>query len=485
MHRSIALVNSPYYLRAHSTFRYVEGHTLPMGLLSLAAVIRRDLPEVSVNLVDGMAEALTPGELLERILQTNPSLVGIGSFTYSINDTLLLAKWLKQRRPDVTVVLGGVHVTNCPQEVMVDSNVDFVFRGEAEYAFRDFVSGRPFESIPGLVWRDGSGAVVMHAETAVLDSVDDLPRPAYDLVDMKRYFPTAGQCRRSPAGAMITSRGCPGNCIFCSSAVSGHRARFRSAQSVFEEMEFLANTYGLREIIFMDDVFTLKNDRVRELCALILDNGLDVLWDCSTRAQYVDQDLLATMKRAGCNQISFGVETGDERVLSDIRKGQSLDQVREKVALAKAAGLESRCSFILGLPTDTVESMQHTIDFALELDPHLVSFYIASPYPGTDMYDWAVSNDMLVTTNWSYYDQSHHLMNIPGATAAQIDEMYQSAYGSFYHRPKYLFRRLMMLRSWYDVRNAALAARMTFNAHAELEMDFDAVQARVEAQYAG
>lgn len=483
MMKNVTLVNAPYYLRGRTSFKYIEGYTIPLGIMSIAAVIQRDHPDVDIRIIDGMAINLPPGDLLNAILKESPEIVGIRSFTYNINDALLLAKWIKIRNPDIKIAIGGVHATQLPLEVIRNSAVDLVFRGESEYAFRDFIAGKPYRDIDGLVYKNPDGTIKMNPNMGLIDDLDDLPMPAYDLVDMKKYFPVAGQCHRFPASTVIASRGCPGRCIFCSSSVSGKKIRKRSAENIFKEMLFLMEHYGVKEIVFGDDVFTSDKERVFELCRLIKQNNVDILWDCSTRVQFVNEEMLNAMKGAGCSEISFGVESGDEYILKAIKKGQTLSQVIDKVNMVKKAGLESKCSFILGFPQDTMETMQKTIDFAIELDPHIVSFYIACPYPGTVMYDWAAENDNLLTKNWSYYDQSHHIMKIPNAASEQIDSMFKKAYASFYHRPRFILKRLRMIRSLYDLKNAFKAAWMTLNVHAFPETDFEAVQDRVEGQY--
>lgn len=479
----ITLINSPYYLRGDSTFKHIEGYTIPFGILSLAAVIRRDLPDTHVAVVDGRAENLSPDALLDRILGTKPELVGISSFTYCINDAMLLSKWIKKAAPDVKIILGGVHVTQLPEEAIRNGDIDFVIRGEGEYSLRDLIAGGNLDDVKGLVYKDQNNHIKMHPEFGIVEHLDDLPTIAYDLIDMNKYFPTAGQCHRFPASAMITSRGCPGRCIYCSSSVSGKKVRYRSARNIADEIKFLIRTYGIREIVFMDDVFTSNKERLLEFCRMVHDEKIDILWDCSSRVQHVDEGILLKMKKAGCSQLSFGVETGDENVLKSIKKGQTLDHVRKKVALSKKAGIETRSSFILGFPSDTMESMKKTINFAIELNPHLVSFYIATPFPGTEMYDWAVKNDKLLTTNWSLYDQQHHILNIPGATSREIDDMYKLAYRSFYHRPRFILRRLLMLRSMYDIKNAFKAVKMTVKAHALPELNIEELEAGINEQY--
>jgi radical SAM superfamily enzyme YgiQ (UPF0313 family) len=481
--KRVTLVNSPYYLRGDTTFKHIEGYTIPFGILSLASVIRRDLPDTHIAVVDGMSENPSPDALLDRILATDPDIVGISSFTYGIKDTLLLSKWIKASRPDIKIILGGVHVTQLPYEAIKDANIDFIIRGEGEYSFRDLIAGKEPDSIKGLVYKDTVGNIKMHPEFGKIEDLDELPTIAYDLVDMSKYFPTAGQCHRFPAAAMITSRGCPGRCIYCSSSVSGKKVRYRSAKNIANEIKYLISNYGIKEIIFMDDVFTFNKNRLIEFCRLVQDENIDIVWDCSSRVQHVNEDVLQIMKKSGCSQLSFGVETGDENVLKSIKKGQTLDHVRKKVALSKKAGLETRSSFIIGFPADTVESIKKTIAFAIELDPHLVSFYVATPFPGTEMYDWAVKNNALLTTNWSLYDQSHHIMNIPGASTEEIDVLYKHAYKSFYHRPKYMLRRLLMLRSFYDIKNALKAVKMTLKVHAIPKANYDELETTVNEMY--
>ena len=455
MYKTVCLVNPPWIQRHRSIWEEVEGRTLPFGLGYVAAVLERD-SRAEVSIVDAKANSFTLQETVQKIVGTSPDVVGIGSCTYDYTDGVTLARMVKENAPDVIICFGGFHASALPEYTLDNSWVDYVVRGEGEYTFLELIQGIPPQKIKGLSYKH-HGDIVHNPNRLLIENLDDLPRLSYHLLPMEKYYPTAGQCRRSPAAAMVVSRGCPGVCIFCCSSVTGRRIRQFSPGRISDEVQFLVKHYGIREIVFMDDTMTYPRDEMVQLCNLLIERKCDVIWDCSTRVTAVDQSLLELMKKAGCNQISFGVESGDDTILKSIRKGHSVHQVKKAVALAKKAGLEVRGSFILGFPEDTEETMKKTIAFSCELDLDLASFYIATPYPGTDMFEWAEKNDRLLTKDWSLFDQSHCTMDIPHASSETIRECYVKAWKSFYWRPSYLLKRVSRMRSADDIVSALRA----------------------------
>jgi radical SAM superfamily enzyme YgiQ (UPF0313 family) len=460
MYQNVCLVNPSWVQREHSIWENVEGRTIPFGLGYLASVIERD-SDARVSIIDAKAEDLTLQETLHRVMVMSPDMVGIGTSTYDYNDGVTLARMIKERVPDISICLGGSHVSALPEAALENTFIDFVVRGEGEYTFLELVKGYSCKKIKGLSYKDG-GTVVHNADRPVTP-LDDLPRLSYHLLPMEKYFPTAGQCRRLPAGAMVVSRGCPGRCIFCCSSVTGKRMRRFSPQRIQDEITFLVETYKIREIVFMDDTMTYPREEMVTLCNLMKSSQYDLIWDCSTRVDCVDKPLLTLMKEAGCNQISFGIESGNDRVLNSIHKRHQIKQVKNAVTLAKACGLEVRGSFILGFPEDTVETMNQTMQFSQELKLDLASFYIATPYPGTEMFEWAKRNGQL-TADWSQYDQSHCCMKIPHADCETVEHLYRKAWRSFYLRPQYLFNRLKMVKSVHDLSSAFRAVKGVFSA---------------------
>jgi radical SAM superfamily enzyme YgiQ (UPF0313 family) len=267
---------------------------------------------------------------------------------------------------------------------------------------------------------------------------------------MDKYYPAQGSYQRLPSFGMITSRGCPGRCTYCKGSLLGQVIRFKSAESIFEEIDFLQKNYGIRDITFYDDTFTSSKKRVREFCDLIIKNKMDLTWCCFSRVDTVDYDLLVQMKKAGCYQVLFGVESADSQILANINKMISLEKVEETVADAKKAGIEVRLSFMLGNPGETEETMEKTIRYAIALDPDLVSFNITTPYPGTEMFKWAKEKGYLIHENWSEYNFAEPVMELPTVSSEKVLEYYKKAHRRFYFRPKYFLKRIMRIRSIND-----------------------------------
>jgi len=216
---------------------------------------------------------------------------------------------------------------------------------------------------------------------------------------------------------------------------------------VVDEIQMLQERYGIREISFYDDTFTVHKNNVMKFCDLIAGRGIDITWSCFARTDCVSPPLLARMRSAGCHQILFGIESADPQILENIGKPIELDQARRAVRMVKDAGIMVRAAFMFGNPGETVASMRRSIDFAKELNPDIVVFNITTPYPGTRMFDWAKEHGYLRPVNWGDYDLANAIVDLPTVSVEQINEMYRRAYREFYLRPRYLLRRLMQMTS--------------------------------------
>ena len=299
MHKTVCLVNPPWIQRQQSIWENVEGRTLPFGLGYVAAVLERD-SRADISIVDAKADELTPEKTVQEIVETSPDVVGISSCTYDYPDAVTLARMVKEKAPDVITCFGGYHASALPELTLKNPWVDFVVRGEGEYTFLELIQGAPPQQIKGLSYKHHR-KIVHNPARPLMENLDDLPRLSYHLLPMEKYYPTAGQCRRSPAAAMVVSRGCPGVCIFCCSSVTGRHIRRFSPERILNEIQFLVENYGIREIVFMDDTMTHPREELIQLCNLLTQKELGVIWDCSTRVTAVDQSLLQLMKKAGSN----------------------------------------------------------------------------------------------------------------------------------------------------------------------------------------
>jgi len=214
----------------------------------------------------------------------------------------------------------------------------------------------------------------------------------------------------------------------------------------------LQKNYGIKEFAFYDDTFTLFKNLVKEFCSIIIEEKIDITWSCFTRVDYINEELLGLMKQAGCHLILFGVESADEQILQNINKKISLEQVQEVVKLARKMGVETRASFMFGNQGETEETIKKTIDFAIKLDPDEAQFNITTPYPGTELFNWAKEKNYIKSFNWNDYSYSNVVLELPGLSREKLHYYYQLAHRKFYFRPKMILRRMSHIRNWAQLK---------------------------------
>ncbi len=430
------------------------GRYPPLGLLYVASYCESRGHSVCVR--DAIVEDLSFEQIEGFVREYQPRFVGITSVTAQIQRAQRVAAICKRVSPDSMVVIGGSHGSVVPGDVLEDRNIDYVIRGEGEYSFTQLVEGEPIRSIRGLSHRV-SGRVVHNPASDPIMDLDALPMPAYHLTPFEKYRPSVGSYKRVPSVAMMSTRGCPGKCTFCTSAET--TLRTRSAVNIVNEVERLQSAYGVREVNFYDDTFTIFKQNVVAFCDMIVDRGIDLTWSCFARSDCVTESLLKKMHAAGCHQILYGVESADETVLKNIRKDIDLKRTREAVRMTQKAGISVRATFMFGNPGETVASMRKTIDFAKALNPDIAMFNITAPLPGTVLYDWAKRNEYLLTDDWRDFDAAKVIMELPTVSNADVNLMYRTAYREFYLRPRYLMRRLVQWRNIEDVKMSLRAMR--------------------------
>ena len=351
--------------------------------------------------------------------------------------------------------------------------VDLVVRGEAEetiveivraldtagetHAGRERLGACDWGVVAGLTWRDAAGQVVSNPGRPLPRDISGIPWPAFHLFKIERYTNlqplTDGLDPHARAYTIVTSRGCPYQCIYCSKPITGNTWRARPPEDVVAEWRYLVEEMGATEIGVTDDVWNLKLDRAKELCRLLIDQGLTrVPWVTihGMRADHTDAELFRLMKAAGCKRVGFGVESGNQAVLDAIKKRQTLDDVRRAFREARAAGLQTMGFFIFGLPADTEASMDDTIRFALELDPDLANFMIAAPYPGTELWDIARRDGRLFSMDWRDYaiHDEKARYELPGLPPELVERKWHDAYRRFYLRPSRIWRRATNPDTW-------------------------------------
>lgn len=442
---SILLINPTHVIREKNIWKKINRCLPPLGLGYLAAYLKErdiDVRIIDLQVYDGDFDGL-----IREIREGDFEYIGITATTVQINAAIYLAERIKERNRNKKIVLGGAHPTAVPEEVLKNSSVDFIVMGEGEKTFYELLSGADPESVNGLSYRR-NGNIVFTPERTLIENLDNLPFPAYHLFEMNRYRPSTGNYLRLPAMSMVTSRGCPGRCTFCDTRIFGRKVRTRSAKNILDEILFLKDKYGIKEISFYDDTITVPRRRILELCRLIQDRKIDITWSCMSRIDCVDGDLLFQMKKAGCHQIGYGIESGDEKILLNINKRISLPKVRDVVMATRKAGIDARGMFMLGNIGETDVSMKKTIDFAISLNLDIFVFNITTPYPGSQLFQHAKENGLLTTYDWDRYDLGEPLMDLPTVDRDTIKIYYRQAYKRCYLRILYLLGRLKKIRSF-------------------------------------
>ncbi|MFQ6015510.1 MAG: B12-binding domain-containing radical SAM protein [Anaerolineae bacterium] len=432
---------------------------IPLGLGYLAASLRQVGHEVEIY--DGAVEVEPFAEVLERAeAERRPyGLVGISSVTPLIYEAWQVAAQVKER--GIPTVLGGPHLTILPHESMEKPVVDFVVTGEGEDTIVELVQaleeGGDFSTIQGLLYRR-DGQIVQNTPRPLRDDLDNIPFPAHDLYKIERYTNlqplTDGLDPHARAYTITTSRGCPYQCIFCSKPITGTTWRARSPQNVVAEWRWLVEDLRATEIGLTDDIWNLDPQRAKEICRQLIDQGLNTVpWVTvhGMKVNRTDLELFQLMKAAGCKRVGFGVECGDERILKEvIKKGQTVEMVREAFANARSAGLETMGFFIFGLPGESEETMDKTIELALELDPDLANFLIAAPFPGTEMYDLIKREGNIFAKDWHDFaiHEEKARFEIGDLTAELVERKWREAYRRFYLRPSRIARRIFNWDTW-------------------------------------
>ncbi len=424
--------------------------TLPhlrTGVASIAAEARRR--GHAVRILDPVTAGLSLDAFLDDILSGGPDVVGLSAFTEEVEDAGLIAEEIKRRAPQVRVVIGGYHASAVPERTLEEFPAfDAAVIGEGEIAFCEMLARADWEKVAGLAVRHPDGSVVRTAARRDLPDMDALEFPAWELADASRYM------GRIP---VETSRTCPFGCSFCYQATDP-KVRYKSPERVVDEVELAVRVHGAREISFFSaGSFPLSRKHGEAVCRGLLARGLRVPWLTGTRADLVDPELLALMKESGCAYISLGIETGDEAVLRECRKGVTLERVETALRQIHEAGIESEMCFILGLPGDTPATLRRTARFAARMGRYaeLANFAILTPFPGSRIYEDAVAGrgDIRITgAPWCDYSKhgglaARHKAFAPG----QLRRAQLAMYLRFYLGNPVKLARLLRSRNFREI----------------------------------
>jgi len=394
----------------------------PLGLSYLAGAL--SAADVEVKILDLVVFPYSRSRLQDFIKMFKPQMAGLTAVTMTFDNAMGVIKDIKGIDPEIMTVMGGPHISFCARETLGDyPELDVAVIGEGERTVvelcRTANNGLDLENVSGIAYRRGTD-IYFTALREPIENLDELPLPDRGLLPLGRY-----RALNMPI-SMTTSRGCPFKCIFCvGRKMVGARVRYRSPEKVVDELQYL-NTLNFHQINIADDLFTANKNHCLGVCNEIINRELKLSWTSFARVDTVSDDVLGKMKAAGCNAVSFGIESANPQILKSIKKGITLDQVEAAVGMCKQAGITPYASFILGLPGETPETIKETMDFGKRLKRLGLAFgfHLLAPFPGTEVRQQSDQYGIrILTDDWSQYHANRAIVETPGVSRRLLDEI--------------------------------------------------------------
>jgi anaerobic magnesium-protoporphyrin IX monomethyl ester cyclase len=440
----------------------------PMGLIYVAShALEAFGSRFQIEILDAQVERMDGRAIEKHLEKKKPDVVGITCMTFLVLDVLEIARIVKNISPGTFVVVGGVHPTIYPEELASQPEIDAVVIGEGERIFSELLEAlserKSLSGIKGVGYKQ-DGRVIIEPQTEFIRDLDNLPIPDRELLPYKKYYNLLGTGKEIMTG-LLTSRGCPHKCIFCTSK-DGRVCRMRSPENVVKEIEICV-TKGITDFNVIDDTYTISRKRVISIADLILKKGLKITMDVNARVDQVDQEMLDRIAQAGCNRIRFGVESGNAEVLRRLRKGITLDQVREAFKMAKDAGMVTFAYFMVGSPGESIEEVKQSIRLAKEINPDFVQFLITTPFPASELYRMGLDNGVLKNDYWREFSAHPHKGFVPQwwtekFSPHELAKWQKKAHLEFYYRPKYIWSQLRKVKSLKELKRKAQAGIRIF-----------------------
>jgi anaerobic magnesium-protoporphyrin IX monomethyl ester cyclase len=449
----IALILPPINLeeRYNKAIAQVAGSLPPIGLLSIGTILKEAGHKVIV--LDGSITSLNM--ILKSLANFNPDIVGITAMTLMWTKLKKLSEEIKSRWPNTKIIVGGVHATLIKDKALAEVvYTDAVAWGEGEFSMLEFVEtlakGKLENPIAGIAFRGNAGTIIKGPDRPAIENLDELPIPDRTLVPTVNYLPAFEQYKKLPATNMVTTRGCPFQCLFCLPDLLGKKVRYRNSAKVLEEIEYLVHDFGIKDIAFWDDTFTLNKNRVKEICQGITDRKIPVIWSAQARADCVTQDMLDLMARAGCWKLFYGVESLVQKNLDMLNKGETVEQIFAAINMTHKAGIEIEGSFIFGIPGETYEEGLQTIMLSKKLDLDYAKFFTLSPY-GRLLE--SVEKYGTITTRKEQDYHGNIITFVPfSMTKIELKKLYLKSYRDYYIRPRMIFKRLKKIGNIHELK---------------------------------
>jgi anaerobic magnesium-protoporphyrin IX monomethyl ester cyclase len=440
--KKVLLVNLPFEkVYEKTTLKGVAPSTPPLGLACIGGSLLEKGHEV--KLFDFNIYGMP--EFLKIVDDFAPDFVGITFVTPLIREAQKISELVKKINKKIIVVGGGPHCSSFPESAVQEASLDIGVIGEGDVVINEIVSGKDPQLIKGIAYKKGE-KIITNQRDKFINDLDSLPFPAYSLYEKEKYKVPPAIARKNPVAWVETSRGCVFGCVYCNKSCFGKTFRVKSPERIVGEFAKVKKM-GFREIHLTDDGFTTNIKRAKKICDLLIESKVKIGWSTITgiRVDRVDFELLRKMRRAGCYRVYFGIESGNQKILNNIKKGITLEQIRKAVELAKKAKLEVAGYFMIGLPGETEETMQDTIRLAKLLDLDLAKISITIPLPATEIFNELDTKGLIKTHDWEkfkFYSTPSTIYDHQNLSWPTIEKYYAKFYREIYLSPQFIIRRL-------------------------------------------
>ncbi len=452
------LINPPSRER-YGKQKRVSGIVPPLGLAYLASSLIK--AGFDVEIIDSYAFDYSVIDIENILKKKDFEIIGITATTLSLDIAIEILRISKIINPNCVTIIGGPHTTALPTETLKSySFIDFIIRGEAEETIVELLDKiekrESYYDIKGISYKEGD-KIRNNPDRELIQDLDSLPFPAYDLLPMDKYFPSPHhgfsfykKVNNYPFFSIFTSRGCPYRCTFCASAVTWRRkVRVRSTDNVMEEIDLLVDKYKIKNLDIYDDTFLLKKDRTIQILNELIKRNYDLDFSCLSRVDSIDDEIVSKLSKANCYSLRFGIESGSPKILELMKKDINLNQALDAFKLIKKYNIVRNACFIFGHPGETLDTANETIKFVKKLDPDVAFFYILVPFHGTEVMEIVKTKNLLVNTkseNWTFVAKETNIRT-ESLSSEDLIKLRKKAYRAFYLRPKYISDKLIKIKS--------------------------------------